>query len=73
MAFYTTHFAYATEDWSTAVKQKPTQEEDPTTIEVLPEELRPVVDMSKLRHLAHPARRRRRRRAWSYWRRAWWY
>ena len=70
MSFYTTHFAYATEDWSTAVKQKPTQE-DPTTIEVLPEELRPVVDMSKLRHLAHPARRRRR--AWSYWRRAWSY
>ena len=70
MAFYTMHFAYATEDWSTAVKQKPPQE-DPTTIEVLPEELRPVMDMSKLRHPAHPARRRRR--AWSYWRRAWWY
>jgi hypothetical protein len=65
MSFYTIHFAYATEDWSTAVKQKPNQEEDPTTIEVLPEELRPVVDMSKLRHLAHPARRRGR--AWSYW------
>jgi hypothetical protein len=59
MSFYTTHFAYATEDWSTAVKQKPTQE-DPTTIEVLPEERRPVMDMSKLRHPAHPARRRRR-------------
>ena len=71
MSFYTTHFAYATEDWSTAVKQNPTQEEDPTTIEALPEELRPVVDMSKLRHPAHPARRRGR--AWSYWRRAWWY
>ena len=71
MSFYTTHFAYATEDWSTAVKQKPPQE-DPTTIEVLPEELRPVVDMSELRHPAHPARRRRR--AWSYWtRRAWSY
>ena len=71
MSFYTTHFAYATEDWSTAVKQNPTQEEDPT-IEVFPEELRPVVDMSKLRHPAHPARRRRR--AWSYWtRRAWSY
>ena len=73
MSFYTTHFAYATEDWSRALKQNPTQEEDPTTIEVLPEELRPVVDMSKLRHLAYPARRRRRawsswtRRAWSYW------
>ena len=72
MSFYTTHFAYATEDWSTALKQNPTQEEDPTTIEVLPEELRPVMDMSKLRHPAHPARRRRRR-AWSYWRRAWSY
>ena len=70
MSFYTTHFAYATEDWSTAVKQNPTQEEDPT-IEVLPEELRPVVDMSKLRHPAPPARRRRR--AWSSWRRAWSY
>jgi hypothetical protein len=70
MSFYTTHFAYATEDWSTAVKQNPSQE-DPTTIEVLPEELRPVVDMSKLRHPAPPARRRRR--AWSYWRRAWSY
>jgi hypothetical protein len=65
MSFYTAHFAYAIEDWSTAVKQNPPQEEDPTTIEVLPEELRPVVDMSKLRHPAHPARRRRR--AWSYW------
>jgi hypothetical protein len=64
MSFYTTHFAYATEDWSTAVKQNPTQEEDPT-IEVLPEELRPVVDMSKLRPPAPPARRRGR--AWSYW------
>jgi len=64
MSFYTTHFAYATEDWSSAVKQNPTQE-DPTTIEVLPEELRPVVDMSKLRHPVHPARRRRK--AWSYW------
>jgi hypothetical protein len=64
MYFYTTHFAYATEDWSRTVKQKPTQEEDPT-IEALPEELRPVVHMSKLRHLAHPARRRGR--AWSYW------
>ncbi len=74
MSFYTTHFAYATEDWGSAVRQKPTQE-DPTTIEVLPEELRPVVDMSKLRHSSyHPARRRRRvgsyyctRRAWVYW------
>ena len=64
MSFYTTHFAYATEDWSRAVRQKPTQE-DLTTIEVLPEELRPVVDMSKLRHLAYSARRRRW--AWSYW------
>jgi hypothetical protein len=77
MSFYTTHFAYATEDWSRAVRQNPTQE-DPT-IEVLSEELRPVVDMSKLRHPAHPARRRRAwlywtRRAWSYWtRRAWSY
>jgi len=73
MSFYTTHFAYATEDWSSAVRQKPAQE-DPS-IEVLPEELRPVVDMSKLRLLpAYPARRRRRRRAWSYWtRRAWSY
>ena len=70
MSFYTTHFAYATEDWSRAVKQNPIQE-DPTTIEVLPEELRPVMDMSKLRHPAHPARRRRR--AWSSWRRAWSY
>ena len=69
MSFYTTHFAYATEDWSSAVRQKPAQE-DPS-IEVLPEELRPVVDMSKLRLLpAYPARRR----AWSYWtRRAWSY
>jgi hypothetical protein len=72
MSFYTTHFAYATEDWSSAVRQKATQED--STIEVLPEELRPIVDMSKLRHLAYPARRRRRRaglywtrRAWSYW------
>ena len=64
MSFYTTHFAYATEDWSRAIRQNPTQE-DLTTIEVLPEELRPVVDMSRLRHLAHPARRRGR--AWSYW------
>ena len=64
MSFYTTHFAYASEDWSRALKQNPNQE-DPTTIEVLPEELRPVVDMSKLRHPAPPARRRRR--AWSYW------
>lgn len=72
MSFYTTHFAYATEDWSSAVRQNPTQEA-PTTIEVLPEELRPVVDMSKLRLLpAYPARRRGR--AWSYWtRRAWSY
>ena len=70
MSFYTTHFAYASEDWSRALKQNPNQE-DPT-IEVLPEELRPVVDMSKLRHPAPPARRRRR--AWSYWtRRAWSY
>ena len=69
MSFYTTHFAYASEDWSRAVKQNPNQE-DPT-IEVLPEELRPVVDISKLRHPAHPARRRRR--AWSDWRRAWSY
>jgi hypothetical protein len=70
MSFYTTHFAYATEDWSSAVRQKPAQEEDPS-IEVLPEELRPVVDMSKLRLPAYPARRRR---AWSYWtRRAWSY
>ena len=69
MSFYTTHFAYATEDWSSAVRQKPAQEEDPS-IEVLPEELRPVVDMSKLRLPAYPARRR----AWSYWtRRAWSY
>jgi hypothetical protein len=52
MSFYTMHFAYATEDWSRALKQNPTQEEDPSTIEVLPEELRPVVDMSKLRHPA---------------------
>jgi hypothetical protein len=74
MSFYTTHFAYATEDWGSALRQKPTQE-DPTTIEVVPEELRPVVDMSKLRHPAyHLARRRRRvgsyyctRRAWVYW------
>jgi hypothetical protein len=65
MSYYTTHFAYANEDWSRAVKQKPTQEEDPT-IEVLPEELRPVVNMSKLRHPAYPAKKRRRR-AWSYW------
>ena len=66
MSFYTMHFAYATEDWSSAVRQKPAQE-DPS-IEVLPEELRPVVDMSKLRLLpAYPARRNRRRRAWSYW------
>ena len=65
MSFYTTHFAYATEDWSSAVRQKPSQE-DPTTIEVLPEELRPVVDMSKLRLLAYLARRRKRR-AWLYW------
>jgi hypothetical protein len=64
MSFYTTHFAYATEDWSSAVRQKPAQE-DPS-IEVLPEELRPVVDMSKLRLTAYPVRRRRRR-AWSYW------
>ena len=64
MSFYTTHFAYATEDWSSAVRQKPAQED--RSIEVLPEELRPVVDMSKLRLLpAYPARRRRR--AWSYW------
>jgi hypothetical protein len=70
MSFYTTHFAYASEDWSRALKQNPNQE-DPT-IEVLPEELRPVTDMSKLRQPAHPARRRRR--AWSYWtRRAWSY
>ena len=70
MSFYTTHFAYATEDWSSAVRQKPAQEEDPS-IEVLPEELRPVVDMSKLRLPDYPARRRR---AWSYWtRRAWSY
>ena len=70
MSFYTTHFAYATEDWSRAVRQNPTQG-DPT-IEVLPEELRPVVDMSKLRLPAYPARRRRR--AWSYWTgRAWSY
>jgi hypothetical protein len=68
MSFYTTHFAYATEDWSSAVRQKPAQE-DPS-IEVLPEELRPAVDMSKLRLSAYPARRR----AWSYWtRRAWSY
>ena len=39
--------------------------EDPT-IEVLPEEFRPVVDRSELEHPAHPARRTRRR-AWSYW------
>jgi hypothetical protein len=71
MSFYTTHFAYATEAWSRAIRQNPTQED--LTIEVLPEELRPVVDMSKLRLLAYPARRRRRawlywtRRAWSYW------
>ncbi len=70
MSFYTTHFAYATEDWSSAIRQNPTQE-DPS-IEVLPEELRPVVDMSKLRLPAYPARRRRAglywtRRAWSYW------
>ena len=72
MSFYTTHFAYATEDWSSAIRQNPTQE-DPTTIEVLPEELRPVADMSKLRLPAYPARRRRRR-AWLYWtRRAWSY
>ena len=58
MSFYTTHFAYASEDWSRALKQNPNQE-DPT-IEVLPEELRPVVDLSKLRHPAPPARRRRR-------------
>ena len=64
MSFYTTRFALATEDWSRALKQNPTQE-DPTTIEVLPEELRPVVDMSKLRHLAYSVRRRRL--AWSYW------
>ena len=72
MSFYTMHFAYATEDWSRALKHNPTQEEDPSTIEVLPEELRPVVDMSKLGHPAYPARRRRRR-AWSDWRRAWSY
>ena len=73
MSFYTTHFAYATEDWSRAIRQNPTQEatQEDLTIEVLPEELRPVVDMSKLRHLAHPARRRKR--AWSSWRRAWSY
>ena len=76
MSFYTTHFAYATEDWGSAVRQKPIQED--LTIEVLPEELRPAVDMSKLRHQAYyPARRRRRRsRAWSYYwrtRRAWSY
>ena len=73
MSFYTTHFAYATEDWGRAIRQKPTQED--LTIEVLPEELRPVVDMSKLRHPSyHPARRRRMmksyyctRRAWVYW------
>ena len=65
MSFYTTHFAYATEDWSRAIRQNPTQE-DLTTIEVLPEELRPVVDMSKLRLLAYLARRRKRR-AWLYW------
>ena len=64
MSFYTTHFAYATEDWGSALRQKPTQE-DPTTIEVLPEELRPVVDISKLRRSSSPVRRRRRR-AWSY-------
>ena len=58
MSFYTAHFAYAIEDWSTAVKQRSTQEEP--TIEVLTEKLRPVMDMSKLRHPAHPARRRRR-------------
>jgi hypothetical protein len=70
MSFYTTHFAYATEDWGSAVRQKPIQED--LTIEVLPEELRPVADISKLRHPAYPARRRRR--AWSYWtRRAWSY
>ena len=66
MDFYTTHFAYATEDWSSAARQNPTQE-DPT-IEVLPEELRPVADMSKLRLPAYPARRRRR--AWLYWTRS---
>ena len=71
MSFYTTHFAYAAEDWGRAIRQNSTQE-DPT-IEVLPEELRPVVDMRKLRLLAYPARRRRRawlywtKRAWSYW------
>jgi hypothetical protein len=68
MSFYTTHFAYASEDWSRAVRQNLTQED--STIEVLPEELRPVVDLSKLRHPARPARRRTR--PWSYWR-AWSY
>ncbi len=72
MSFYTTYFAYATEDWSSALRQKPTQE-DLTTIEVLPEELRPVVDISKLRRSSSPARRRTRR-VWSYWtKRAWSY
>ena len=42
MAFYTMHFAYATEDWSTAIKQKPPQEEDPTTIEVFPRSFAPL-------------------------------
>ena len=58
MSFYTTHYAYATGDWSRAVKQKSTQVEP--TIEVLTERLRPVMDMSKLRHPSHPAKRRRR-------------
>jgi hypothetical protein len=71
MSFYTTHFAHATEDWSSAIRQKPAQED--LTIEVLPEELRPMVDMSKLRLPTYPAGRRKRaglywtRRAWSYW------
>jgi DNA-binding transcriptional regulator YdaS (Cro superfamily) len=64
MSFYTTHFAYATEDWGSAVGQQPIKE-DPTTIEVLPEELRPVVDISKLRRSSSPARSARRRVAGS--------
>ena len=38
--------------------------EAPTSDEVLPEELRPVVDRSEREHPASPVKKRR---AWSYW------
>jgi hypothetical protein len=50
MSFYTTHFAHANEDWSGAAVKKTAAREEEHTIEALPEELRPAVDMSKLWH-----------------------